>query len=95
MLPYIWKIKVGENLSLDRAQERAKGKCYYCGKSISRRKKFCSNKCRQAYHRFEVSRRVIMDMEFEVPVGTIYIRPKIPNESWWQYHLYLERLKRW
>jgi len=94
MTPFVWKVKLEGNLSLDRAKEKVKGKCYTCGRPVSRRRKFCSNKCRQAYYRFEASRRIIMDMDWETPLGTIYIRPKLPNETWWNYHLYLEKIKR-
>jgi len=107
MEPFVWRIKLAHNISLDEAIKMFDGKqCLMCGRVIpqperrrGRPKRFCSKICLSRYKEFERSRREILSLEVDSEesqeLGTIYIRPKFHNETWQQYHRYLQSLKPW
>jgi len=107
MEPFVWRIKLAHNISLDEAILRIEGvRCLFCGKIIERqqnrrgrRRRFCSNNCKWRYKHFQQTRRQILSLEIqsenEQELGTIFIRPKLDNETWQQYHQYLQSLKPW
>ena len=107
MEPFVWRIKLAHNISLDEAIKMFDGKqCLMCGRVIpqperrrGRPKRFCSKICLSRYKEFERSRREILSLEVDSEesqeLGTIYIRPKFHNENWQQYHRYLQSLKPW
>jgi len=107
MEPFVWRIKLAHNISLDEAIKKFDGKlCLMCGKVIfqpkrrrGRPRRFCSRICLSRYKEFERSRREILRLETDIgdsqELGTIYIRPKFHNETWQQYHQYLQSLKPW
>mgnify|MGYP000459829165 CR=1 FL=1 len=107
MEPFVWRIKLAHNISLDEAIKMFEGRqCLMCGRVIprperrrGRPRRFCSKICLSRYKEFERSRQEILSLEVDSEesqeLGTIYIRPKVHNETWQQYHRYLQSLKPW
>jgi len=106
MEPFVWRMKLAYNTSLEQMIKRFEGKrCLMCGKRLEKRirpgryRRFCDDKCKWLYKEFEKTRKQIIVLEKESEssqeLGTIFIRPKLENETWEQYHQYLQSLKAW
>jgi len=103
--PFIWRIKLKYNIDIDDAVKIFAGKrCLMCGKELRRNKrgrprKFCSRNCKDQWDNFEHNRKQIIrlkkEAELSQELGTTYIRPRFHNETWLQYHQYLQSLKPW
>jgi len=88
-IPYLFEVakQLG---SYQVALEKIRFKrCLYCGRHLdeSEEKEFCSRACKRTFYKW----RGINSQQ----VGTIKIRPKRRDETWEEYHDYLNSLKVW
>jgi len=86
-MPYLIVLTLQYNSFEKALHEIRYRKCLFCGNPISGGKEFCSRGCMRSFMKWR--------KQASTSIGTIVIRGKRKDETWEEYHEYLESLKLW